>query len=312
MNIQFNISKFGSYGGGLNRPFQWLGRIISDHITSDGLKSTFSEIEIIFTYPLMNKKGEDELVYKNWFSKLPSTKFTKNRTIVKVTIPFCDAHLKVLPMGLDNIFQETVKAFELIRIKKKQDDIFETSKILASLTVLQKQLKLENLESINQKYELQLNEEIVKKNKQNRINRKSANAELDRLIKDIRIYHHFESINRYCFSPYDQEFIKEILVRLRDKKFKLPGYTHIYIMVSDSPQNALLHSIVTLPWYEYGVAVLENPELYIKKSEKEKKMIVFNLLKDGLTDIAKTDKLDLKALNKVLHEIDKCAFASYI
>ena len=33
---------------------------------------------------------------------------------MKVIIPFCDTHQKMLPMGLDSIFQETAKAFELI------------------------------------------------------------------------------------------------------------------------------------------------------------------------------------------------------
>ena len=41
------------------------------------------------------------------------------------------------------------------------------------------------------------------------------------------------------------------------------------------------------------------------KNEREKRQIVFELIKDGLLDIADIDKLDIEILNKTLDKVKK-------
>ena len=47
---------------------------------------------------------------------------------------------------------------------------------------------------------------------------------------------------------------------------------------------------------------------YETKTEIEKQKIIFSLIKEGLYDIARIDKLDVKVLNEVLDEVEKKIF----
>lgn len=311
MDINFTITKYGVYGGGLNKPFQYFGKIISDHLRADGIESSLTEVLIIFAYPLTSRKNQSS-DYKTWFGELPYIRFAKNRTAVTVTLPFCDATQKPLRTELDAVFRKTAEAFELIESKRKRSDLFETALILSSLAGLQKQLNPEDVEAANGVYELQYRASRIEKNRCDRLGRENENAGLSRLIYDIRFYYHFENIGNRCFYPYANEFCDEILQKLRDRKFKLPRYSHIYVMVSDTLENAMYHATRLENWYVYGLAVLENPENYAARGETDKKRIVFDLLKNGLIDVAKTDTLDIVTLNEVLDEVEKKHFCANI
>ena len=131
--------------------------------------------------------------------------------------------------------------------------------------------------------------------------REQANEEKKRLIYDLRFYYHFYNIERFYFAPYDSRFCDKILEKLRQRKFRLPHYTHL-ISVSDTFENALYYAARAANWHVYGIAVLENYADYAAKKETEKKQIVFNLIKQGLYGIAKIDKLDIETLDEVLEE----------
>jgi hypothetical protein len=135
-----------------------------------------------------------------------------------------------------------------------------------------------------------------------RMARENANIEPNRLIYDLRFYYHIDGIDRFYFAPFDLQLCGALLERLRAAKFKLPNYTHIYISVSDSYENALYHALRLENWFAYSLAVLKNPAEYAIKKEHEKRQIVFDLIKEGLLDTAKIDNLDLATLTKVLDE----------
>jgi hypothetical protein len=95
------------------------------------------------------------------------------------------------------------------------------------------------------------------------------------------------------------------LERLRAAKFRLPNYTHIYISVSDSYENALYNAMGFTEWFRYCIAVIKEPLEYAKKREHEKKRIVFELIKEGLLDAAKLDGLDTATFTRVLDEVEE-------
>jgi hypothetical protein len=76
-----------------------------------------------------------------------------------------------------------------------------------------------------------------------------------------------------------------------------PTYHHLYIQVAQTIDEALKQSFSIEDWYVNGLAVIDF-ENYKQKTEKEKEKIVFDIMVNGLKDIANIDKLD----NTILEE----------
>ncbi|GAA3977898.1 hypothetical protein GCM10022246_32720 [Pedobacter ginsengiterrae] len=102
------------------------------------------------------------------------------------------------------------------------------------------------------------------------------------MVYDLRFMYYLPNVDKFYFSPYENRFRERILEKLREKKFRLPNYTHLYIMISDTFENSLYHAIRAENWFVYGIAVLENFADYPAKQEIEKQRIVFDLIKQGL------------------------------
>lgn len=97
---------------------------------------------------------------------------------------------------------------------------------------------------------------------------------------------------------------KEVLFELRKSRFLLPQYSHLYIMVLNTFNNALSKAVRYKQWYIYGIATLNNYTEYPNLTDRQKQKIVFDIIKMGLNDIAKIDKLDTYILNSVLDKIE--------
>lgn len=76
-------------------------------------------------------------------------------------------------------------------------------------------------------------------------------------------------------------------------------------------KNALFQATRPLNWFVYGIAVFENYTDYPTMREVDKKRIVFDLIKQGLHDIAEVDKLDTEILDEVLDEAKYEIFKKY-
>jgi len=296
MKVDFIKSSYGIYGGGLNEPFRYFGRIISDRLKKENIEFPFDEIEIqLTTFSQKEKKNED---YTNWYKKLPY--YYRGKNMVRVILPITKKE-----NSLDDVFQSINEAFEIIISKKKKVDNYDSDKIKSILFQLEKELQTTDLWELNAAYENIFRQETIEANRQDRILREQSNIEKKKLIYDLRFMYHLPNIDLRYFSPYEREFCCEILEKLRERKFRLPGYTHLYIMVSDSFENSLFHATRPLNWFVYGIAVLENYSDYATMKEVEKKRVVFELIKQGLNDIAKIDKLDTKILDEVLDEVEQ-------
>ena len=301
MNIYFTKSRYGSYGGGLDEPFRYLGRMIQDKFQSENISFWFEEFDIHLAYLSPNVKKEE---YLDWYSKLPT--YYRGKKMVRVSLPVRTDEKK-----LAGIFKWIYQAFDVLAAKKKKTDDFDPEKVKSSLIQLEEELQAADLWELNNKYKAILRQETIERWRRERADREQANEEKKRLIYDLRFYYHFENIGNFYFSPYDNRFTHKVLEKLRERKFKLPHYSHLYIMVSDSFDNALYHAVRAENWFVYGIAVLENYADYPTMQEVEKKRTVFELIKQGLRDIATLDKLDIHTLNEVLDEVEHDIFKKY-
>ncbi|MDR2905896.1 MAG: hypothetical protein LBU73_08080 [Helicobacteraceae bacterium] len=299
MWIHFNKSSYGSYGGGLNEPFRYFGRILSDKFQTENIEFPYGEIEICLTF----LSPKDDQKHIDWFNKLPY--YYRGKTMVRVVLPMVEEE-----KNLTDVFQLIYKAFDIIISKKKKSDIYDAEKLKSTLILLEKELQTTDLRELNSKYENLLRQEAIERHIRERIIREQTNDEKKRLIYDLRFYYSLPNTEKLYFSPYDNRFCGRILEKLREKKFRLPNYTHLYIIVSDAFENALYEAVRAENWFVYGIAVLENYADYPAKEEIEKQRIVFDLIKQGLYDIAKIDKLDIKILNEALDEVEQKLFKS--
>lgn len=299
MWIHFSKSSSGSYGGGLTEPFCYFGRIISDKFQSENIEFPYGEIEICLAFS--SAKSKENQQHKEWFEKLPH--YYRGKTMVRVTLPMVEEE-----KNITNVLQFIYKAFDIIISKKKKDDNYDPLKLKETLFQLGKELQETDLWELNLRYENLVKQETIEKYRIERAVREQSNEEKKKLIYDLRFMYYLPNIDKLYFSPYEYRFCERILGKLREKKFRLPNYTHLYIMVSDTFENALYHTGRVQNWYVYGIAVLENFEDYPLKQEIEKQRIVFDLIKQGLNDIAKIDKLDTQILNEALDEVEQKLF----
>lgn len=293
MRIILSESSYGTYGAGLSAPFTYMGRILSD-LLDEVVNFPFREIEIECCHFI--KKLNADKKYIESFSKLPYYRRGKNS--IYICLPNTDGQIK-LEIALRNIEY----AFSIILSKKKKDDTYDSVKVQSALMNLKYFLLNNDIWAIHRQYELLVAKEKLKDRMQEREIRSKTEVKADKLIRDIRLYYRFAGIGNLFFAPFDTFLTEEILSELRKYKFRLPKYTHLYIMVSDAFDNALLEAVQYESWYIWGIATLSNYTEYPDLDDRQKQKIVFDLICKGLNDIAEIDKLDSNMLNNVLDTI---------
>jgi hypothetical protein len=319
MLIDFHFTTYNTYGGGFKPPLLYFNDFLSDYLKDNGIASSIEKLEITFAYPPKVKTKQNKSFYE-WYDKLPYIRFSDKRKTLNITVRFNEAYkllIKGKPLYDENLYpnemlplvcDKLIETFDIISKKLKKDDTLDTDKIKNLITDFKNKAQKEELYKIDKSYAAKRREELIGLREADRKRRSEANTEKNRLIQDIRFYYHFDDdgIDRYrYFSPYDDQIRGMILGTLRELKFYCPNYTHLYIQVADSYEEALMNSASSEIWFVRAPVVLESPRDYQKKSDKEKKQIVFDLIKAGLLDIAKIDKLDENKLKTALDKAQK-------
>lgn len=294
MKITFKKQESGSYGGCLDKPLRYLGRILEEIFDSANIKFYVDEIEILFAY---KSDESDNEKYKNWYKKLPVYYRGKNLTRV---------HLAVLNREdtLDNVFEQLNVAFEIFDKKKRKTESLNLAQIKTILNDQFSKLKMTDLWALYHEYEELNKKETIQKRIEERLKREEVSVNCNRLIYDLRFHYFFNDMEKLYFYPYDKEICENLLERLRNKNFKLPNYTHLCVMVSNNFDNALFHAVRCAEWFVYGISIYENYHGFKTINENEKRRIVFELLKNGINDAARIDKLDFEILNSVFKEFE--------
>lgn len=313
MKITFDSISFRVEGVRMSPPFTFFDIHLSHIFESSALNTSFEEIAFVFAYPtpipLRNEnKAKEE--YMNWYSKLPMWRTSNKRKKAVMTIKFPE-YLKYLSgrydetETLDLVINKLIESFHIIETKLKPEDTLDCTEVVEYLEEVKQTTHKEQLWEIEESYEEQRRKDLLKRNKAERDNRTNIEGKKPLIIRDIRLFYHFDNIGIKFFSPYDITICNKIIDLLKPYKFKCPGYTHIYISAAESFDKALYHSTRYESWYAYGIALLKDPAEYAEKTELEKKQIVFDLIKAGILDIAVPNNMDLDILNKVLDEVEE-------
>lgn len=294
MKITFKKQECGSTGGSLEKPLWYLGRIIEERFEKENIEFNVEEIEIVFSYKSEETESE---IYKNWHKKLPV--YYRGKNLARV-------HLAVSNRedNLDNVFEQVNTAFEILEIKKRKSESLSLDKIKSILNDQFIKLKETDLWALHKEYDELNKKENIAKRIEERVKREEESVISNRLIYDLRFHYFFPEVEKLYFAPYDNEICQNLLERIRSKGFKLPNYTHLCVMVSNNLENALFKAVRGAQWFAYGISIYEDYDGFKILNDNQKRKTVFDLMKNGMLDAARIDKLDIKILNSVFKEFE--------
>jgi hypothetical protein len=93
------------------------------------------------------------------------------------------------------------------------------------------------------------------------------------------------------YSPFYLFTFTQVILRVLQKhQFKCPGYSHLYISIGETEEEAIAKASDLEDWYRFGVAVMTKEEL-LNASDDELEALMLEKITDGLKDIAALDSL---------------------
>ena len=299
MKIKNTYSKRYCFINNLSVPYQFLDVYINEKLSQLHISSSIEYLEINFVYPL-SKKTEDQ-DYTDYYNKLPKVSFLKNRTQVKINIPFNNTENNASQPTLPIYLSKIIGVFEILKKKEKPTDSFNTLDIITCLKDIEKNLTIVKLIEFNTQQDEFLKKQTIAANIKDRLDRSNSKILPNRLIFDLRVYFYPDNLEEFSLKFFKYEICSHLLKKLRKKKFKLPVYSQIFIIISDKWENALSY-YERENWKAYGLSILDENINYNNLDDLEKFKISFDLIKNGLLDIAKNDNLDMNILNEVFEE----------
>jgi hypothetical protein len=140
------------------------------------------------------------------------------------------------------------------------------------------------------------NPETYKTNLAKRELRRQQNQEPDTVLQDIRLYFTYSLPNTYF---YLFTFTQVILRVLQKNQFLCPGYSHIYISIGETEEEAIGRAYELEDWYRFGIAVMGKEEL-LNASDEELEALMLEKIINGLKDIAALDGLDVNKIDDAI------------
>lgn len=145
------------------------------------------------------------------------------------------------------------------------------------------------------------NQAAYQHNLANREKRKNEFREADTPVKDLRLYFTYEVPQEFHYLYNYAEVVGRIL---HQKQLLCPGYSHIYISIGETEEEAIARAIEAEDWYRFGIAVLSKEQL-INTPVDQLESLLLKLISDGLHDLAKLDKLDTAKIDEAIRMAEK-------
>ncbi len=325
MKIYFTPSTAGRSGGWLNGNLRHLDHFIQTELNKSGFNSSFDEVWLTLSYPplyVLPGVVGIEKEFMGYYDKLPYSRLDRRSKKININIqaPEFSEHFDNKEKdNYDNKFDiadnlkgisETdlakilvdkyLKVGELISSKLKKEDTFDFDKYKTTLLKIKQNINVDFLKSVSGEQAVKLSDDTLTKAIELREKRKQTNKPKDQPIRDFRVYNN--GLPDKALYPYANQYGEIFLNLLRRNKLMCPKYHHLYIQVAKTFDEGLKNSFAYEDWYVNGIAIIDY-ENYQKQSEKEKQETVFNLIIEGLKDIATIDKLDTSIIDKVIAEI---------
>src|SRR5687767_6190751 len=120
-------------------------------------------------------------------------------------------------------------------------------------------------------------------------------------LLDLRLYFSYDLPKPLW---YLQSFTDSLLELLQQKRFRCPGFTHIYISIGETRKEAIAEAYEMESWYRFGIAVLPLKKI-LSAPENNKEAIFFKAVSTGLLDVAKREGLDTTTIREALQQAKK-------
>lgn len=326
MRIFISASTVGRYGGGLNGQLRHLPQVIQNELKKADVKSTFDQFWLTFSYPplyVLSGVLDSKATFNNYYhNSLPYSRLSRKTKKVEITLQTPELSEHFDSREKDNysnqfdiddkyrnladtdiakiVIDKFIEAGKIINSKLKKDDVFEIATYNDVLINLRLRINADYLASMHITQTNASLEGSLQKAKALREKRKIEEKQKDKLIRDIRVY--ANDLPDKALYPYNHKYCNLFLDHLRKRKFQCPKYTHLYVQVAKTMDDALRQSFAYEEWYVNGLAVIDFDN-YLRQPDNEKEKIVFSLIGTGLKDIATIDKLDIAAVEEVIAEI---------
>jgi hypothetical protein len=325
MKIYFTPTTAGRSGGWLNGNLRHLDRFIQTELGKAGFHSSFDELWLTLSYPplyVLPGVVGIEKGFMEYYDKLPYSRLDRKYKKINITIQapefsehfdnkekdnynhrfnIADKFKNISETDLAKILiDKYLQAGELIVSKLKKDDNFDIDKFKTTLLTIKQNINDDFIKSVSGEQAVKLNDDTLTKAIELREKRKQTNKPKDQPIRDLRVYSN--GLPDRALYPYANQYGEIFLNLLRRDKLMCPKYHHLYIQVAKTFDEGLKNSFAYEDWYVNGIAIIDYNN-YQKQSEKEKQETIFNLIVEGLKDIATIDKLDTSIIDKVIAEI---------
>lgn len=324
MTIYLNLRTAGGFGGPLKGILSNFSDFIDFELAKAGFNSSFNEFEINFNYPPMYVLPGVvgiEIDYKKYYDTLPLSRIDRRYKRLEVGLKapeFSEIIQKEDQIKYEHKFnieskykniQETelakilidkyLQAAEIIESKLTDDD-FDFELFKSTLSSIKQKINLEFLKVSNADQIERQRKKRIKIALEKRKQRELETKPVDKQIRDLRIY--YNGLPKGALYPYDYQYAAIFLNLLRKNGLLCPGYHHLYIQVAKTFDDGLINSVAFEDWYVDGVSVIDF-DSYKNQTEKEKEETVFNVIVNGLFDIAAIDKLNKSIIEKTVEEI---------
>lgn len=325
MNIYFRSYTAGRVGSWLNGNLTHFDRYIRSELDKSGFTSTFNDLWLTLAYPplyVLPGVVGIEKQFMEYYKTLPYSRLERRfkRINISIQAPEFSEHFDnnekdnyknrfdiadnlkgISETDLSKILiDKCLEVGDLISSKLKKEDTFDLEKYKTTLLTIKQNINPDFLKSVNDEQEVKHKTDILSLAKEIREKRKQINEPKDKLIRDLRVY--WDGLPQRALYPYAGQYEKIFLNLLQKNNLMCPGYHHLYIQVAKTFDEGLKKSFSYEDWYVNGIAIIDF-ETYQKQSEIEKQETVFNLIVEGLKDIANIDKIDLSIIDKVISEI---------
>lgn len=130
----------------------------------------------------------------------------------------------------------------------------------------------------------------------NREKRRNQHQAPDTPAREIRLLSTYEFPKKYKYL----DIYRDVVVRiLRQKQFLCPGYSHIYISIGETEEEAIAATYESDSWSRFGIAVLKK-ETLLNTPVDQLDALMLKTITDGLHDIAELDHLDRHKIDEAI------------
>lgn len=324
MKIYLSQATADRGGIGLIGNLQYLLRSIQNELNDSAFKSSFNELWLTIAYPPMYVLPGvvgSEVTFNQYYNSYPYSRMNRRFKKIDITLKapeFSEYFDKEDQQAFNNKFEiepqfkniteaelgkilidKFLEAGEIINSKLKKDDAFDLENYNKVLLSLRQQITPAFLQDLHLAQKDVVKDEILNRALQLRSERRNADKPKNKRILDLRVY--YSGLPNKALYPYDYIYGHIFLNLLAKDGLMCPNYTHLYIQVATTFEEALKNSFSS-DWHIHGLAVI-NYDKYKTLSDKEKENEVFRIILTGLKDIADIDKLDTQLIDKVANKI---------